>query len=649
MADLVPAPLGALCARLHSELSRGGPIFDLPARRFARAPEGLDLSVALHGRPCATPAGPAAGPHTQLAQNLVLGFLAGARIFELKTVQANDRLKIPRPCIDMRGPGYNVEWSQELSLEESLVEYVKGSMLIELLAGSGELGLPESFTRFAFDLSAGYDLAGLTSERVRTFLSGMRDARPIVDRLRREIPAAFGAARDLDFATGVARSVTLSTFHGCPPEQIEEMAGFLMEAYRFHVIVKLNPTLLGAGETRRIVHDVLGYADRVPEEVFAGDPGLGQAIDLTGRLSEKAASLGLSFGVKLTNTLVVENRGDFLPRGESRAYLSGPPLHVLAMQLVARFREAFGGTLPISFSGGVDRKNFPDAVAAGLVPVTACSDLLRPGGYGRMAGYLAELAARMQAAGARTIDAFVAATHRAAGGAPGASLAQARVENSRRYAARVLEEPRFASAAHAKPPRKVGRALEGFDCLSCDLCVPACPNDANFAFALPEGEIPIVLLRQERGGWQRRAAGSLRIAGARQFGNFADFCNDCGNCDVFCPEDGGPYVVKPRFYGSYAAFLHAKPRDGFHLERREGIDVVDARFGGRDFVLTVTEDGAIFAGDGFHLVFLAGDLDLPAQGVAGPEVDLTYFRLMDALRRSLLDGPGMNPVRAGAG
>jgi putative selenate reductase len=34
-----------------------------------------------------------------VAQNLVLSDIAGGRILELKTVQVNDRLKIPRPCI----------------------------------------------------------------------------------------------------------------------------------------------------------------------------------------------------------------------------------------------------------------------------------------------------------------------------------------------------------------------------------------------------------------------------------------------------------------------------------------------------------------------------------------------------------------------
>ena len=138
MAELVPVPLHALLRRAHHEFGRRRAIFDLPERKFRRRapPAGpvLDLSVPYAGTCAASPIGPAAGPHTQLAQNIALGWLAGARIFELKTIQIKDRLTLSRPCIDMATIGYNTEWSQELRLEDSLREYVKASMLLEILA-----------------------------------------------------------------------------------------------------------------------------------------------------------------------------------------------------------------------------------------------------------------------------------------------------------------------------------------------------------------------------------------------------------------------------------------------------------------------------------------------------------------------------------
>ena len=558
---------------MFRELERSEAIFDLPARKFVLGDARRDLAVRFHGQVAATPFGPAAGPNTQLAQNIVLSWLAGGRIVELKTVQVKDDLVIPRPCIDMQTVGYNVEWSQELKLEQSLEEYVKASMLIDMLVSSGRLPLAAGHTDVVFDMSVGYDLAGIRSGRVRAFVDGMRDAGAIIDRLRREIPAEHAALRDLPFPTRISDTLTLSTFHGCPPAEIERIVDFLLRDTGVHVIVKLNPMLLGPAETRRLLHDRLGYHDlRVPDRAFARDTTWAELTDFVGRLGETAAAHALGFGVKFTNTLIVENHRDFFPATERDMYLSGQPLHVLAVELVRRFRDEFGDRYPISFSAGVDRVNFPDVVALGVVPVTVCTDLLRPGGYARGRGYFVELTRRMREAGATTIEGFIlracghglAALERlgldgparercarafAAGGdlqeTAGEALyrrwvAEAALLNTRDYAARVVNAERYTRAGTARAPRKIGRHLRLFDCISCDKCVPVCPNDANFVFSLPPVEIPIVVLRHQNGEWRSRPAGSLLIREPRQFATFADFCNDCGNCDVFCPEDGGP-------------------------------------------------------------------------------------------------------------
>ena len=139
--------------------------------------------MAVHGHRVANPVGPAAGPHGQMAQNVLLSWLAGGRFIELKTVQLNDRLTIPRPCIDMQTVGYNVEWSQELRLAESLREYVKGSMLIDVARAEGLLGRPDDPARDepVLDLSVGYDLAGVRSPAVRSWIASMKDARAEVE------------------------------------------------------------------------------------------------------------------------------------------------------------------------------------------------------------------------------------------------------------------------------------------------------------------------------------------------------------------------------------------------------------------------------------------------------------------------------------
>src|SRR5262245_15665514 len=391
------------------EYEREGKVFDLPLRKFWHGDPALDTSVLFHGRRAANPVGPAAGPQDQMAQNVVLSWLAGSRILELKTVQVNDRLTIPRPCIDATNVGYNVEWSQELRLAESLREYVAGSMLLDVLRELNLLGRPSDPGKDAtiLDMSVGYDLAGIRSPEVRGWIEGMQDARGLVDRLRREIPDELRRFRDLDFTTALSDQITLSTFHGCPAGEIEGILRFLLEELGVHVTGKLNPTLLGREAVDGLLHDLLGYREvETRPEDFAKDLQWEQALELTDRLGERARALGRTFQVTFSNPLVVRNHRDFFPRGEAVMYLSGAPLHVVTLTLVEKYRKA-RPEVPISFSAGVDGQNFADCASLGFTPVTTCTDLLRPGGYGRLPRYLDNLETRMRELGVRTLADYV--------------------------------------------------------------------------------------------------------------------------------------------------------------------------------------------------------------------------------------------------
>ena len=677
MAKLIPYPFAALVTRAIRELEQRQAIFDLPVGRFYTGLPDRDLAVTFHGHAVSSPLGPAAGPHTQMAQNIVLSWLGGCRIMELKTVQIKDDLEIPRPCIDMRTVGLNAEWSQELKLEESLEEYVKGAMLIEMLRSSDGLQLDASRGPTVYDMSVGYDLAGIKSERVLEFIHGMTDARPHVDRLRRQIPQELARLGDLEFPTRISDTVTLSTFHGCPPGEIEQIIEFLLTELGLHCVIKFNPMLLGPDKGRQLLNEQLGYHDlRVPDSAFERDTTWDQAVEMMERLGRTAERLGLSLGVKFSNTLIVENTHGFLPASEPEVYLSGPPLHVLAMHLVGRFRQTFGDRFPISFAAGIDRQNFPDAVALGLVPITVCTDLLKKGGYGRLQGYYAELERRMAAVEATSIDDFILRgydqgeaaldkiglaaddpardeIHRAL--TEGSDLEQAAGEelharwvtatkllNTEHYVATVTQDPRYSRQQNSESPRKIGRHLQLFDCITCDLCVPVCPNDANFTFDLGREEIPIVKLERRAEDWNWRREGSLNLRERHQIGNFADFCNDCGNCDVFCPEDGGPYVMKPRFFRRADDWREQPPLDGFHLERLGEREIVRGRFEGREYRLEAEAGELTYSGEGFEIRFGEDD---PQERVTGhgPEVvDLTFGLIMNRLRRALLDPERVN-------
>ena len=669
MAKLVPIPFGLLVTRLFGELERRQTIFDLPARRFFARDPARDYSVEVHGHRASTPLGPAAGPHTQLAQNMVLSWLVGGRVLELKTVQVKDDLVIARPCIDMRTVGFNVEWSQELTLAESLEEYVKGSMLIAMLRASG---VAPSAGDTVLDMSVGYDLAGIRSERVGAFLAGMADARGLLDRLRREIPPPFARLRDLDYPTTLSDTLTLSTFHGCPPNEIERICAFLLEEAGLHVVVKLNPTLLGEEELHAILHERLGYRELgVPGPAFAKDARWEEVVGFVERLSARARAAGRGFGVKFTNTLIVENRERFLPASEKEMYLSGPPLHALAIALVRRFRRTFGDAHPISFSGGIDAANFPDAAALGLRPVTVCTDLLKPGGYGRASRYFGELASRMKAVSATDLETFGLLAYgkaeeallalalpeetalscrralregsdlrAAAGPAFSRWVSEARLRGTEAYVDRVLENPRYAASHNAVPPKKVGSRLKLFDCLTCDKCIPVCPNDANFTLAVRGGDIPVERLVPTEAGFALERSGVLVLKQPRQIANQADACNDCGNCDVMCPEDGGPYLLKPRFFGSVEALLASPALDGMAFERKGSLLAMHARFEGRLFVVESGGESLRYRGEGFEVSLDLKDPAGTASGRAEGPVDLTWLRIMERVREALVrEGP----------
>ncbi|HHC07448.1 MAG TPA: 4Fe-4S dicluster domain-containing protein [Actinobacteria bacterium] len=555
---LTPLPLDLLLRRIAVEWETRRRIFDLPSARIWRRPDDVDLSIDFLGRRAASPVGPAAGPHTQMAQNIVLAWLGGARLFELKTVQVLDELEIARPCIDMETVGYNIEWSQELRVAESLEEYVKAWMILEILRRwepLGELLGPDPGPH-VFDLSVGYDLAGISGEKVAGFIESMRDATAEIDRLRPLVAGPFAAFADLDFPSRIADTVTLSTFHGCPPDEIDAITRHLMDRHGLDVVVKLNPTLLGYEQVDAILHDVLGYDEiRLSREAFDADLQMDRAVELIGDLRDHARRTGRRFGIKLTNTLVVENHKGFLP--DDPMYLSGPPLHVISSTLLdALVRRLPGvlrlpgqdGDVQVSFSAGVTKENLADTLAMGVAPATMSTDLLKPGGYGRLKPMLGALEKELRAAGVADLEAWRRLRLEAArsGGHrdPVDAHVQAMLHGD--------ERARYAKDG-LKPPRRVDHALAMWGCVACNLCVTVCPNDAVLKVPTPD---------------------DADVEGRWQYLVFAELCNECGNCMVFCPEDGDPAQVKPRLFFDPDRFAAA---DGQRfLVRREPLRFVAA-------------------------------------------------------------------------
>jgi len=563
-APLTPMSMAALLQRIEHEWTTRKKIFDLPTARIWKPEDDIDLSFEFLGRRCATPVGPAAGPHSQLAQNIVLSWLGGSRLFELKTVQILDELEIARPCIDMQTIGYNIEWSQELKIPQSLTEYVKASMLIEMLQQWEPLAehVGPNPGPWVFDMSVGYDLAGISTPEVASFIGGMADATAEVNALRSEIASsggAFAAMADMDFTTQISDTLTLSTFHGCPPNEIESITKHLIDEHDLDVIVKLNPTLLGYERVAAIVNDALGYADvSVKQDAFDEDLQFDRGIELIGELNEYAKARHHRFGIKLTNTLVVNNTKQWMP--EDTMYLSGPPLHVLASSLLVELQNALPGLLAVpghdgeimvSFSAGVTKDNMADTIAMGVNPATVCSDLLKPGGYGRLQPMLRELAKAIRDSGAHNLTDWRQACQKetVAGGHPSTAA---------KHVDAILHpdgvEP-YHLRGNEKLPRAVDHDLEMFGCVACNFCVTVCPNDAFFSILTPD--------------WLKEDLGDG--AGRQQYMVLSELCNECGNCMTFCPEEGDPAVIKPRLYTDADLFAQRSSQGQSFLLSADGV------------------------------------------------------------------------------
>lgn len=563
--------LDALLTRIDHEWETRNKIFDLPTARYWSPDPEIDLGFEFLGRHCASPIGPAAGPHSQLAQNIVLSWLGGGRLFELKTVQILDELEIARPCIDMQTIGYNIEWSQELRIPQSLTEYAKASMLLEILRNWSPLHehIGVDSGSYVFDMSVGYDLEGISTPEVAAFIRGMRDAGAEIEALRAEIPEPFAEFRDFEFSTHLADTLTLSTFHGCPPDEIESITKHLIDVHDLDVIVKLNPTLLGYETVAAIVNDELGYDDvHVKEQAFADDLQFDRGIELIGELNQYAKDRGHRFGIKLTNTLVVNNAKQWMP--EDTMYLSGPPLHVVSSSLLDKLADALphtfdipghDGDIMVSFSAGVTKENLADTIATGVNPATVCSDLLKPGGYGRLAPMLKALTANVRESGTTNLRDWKDKRLEAA-------VAAGFDSTSRQYVASLRSEGGqiYAAVENAKMPREVDHELEMFGCVACNFCITVCPNDAFFSITTPDA------LKASLGDG----------AGRQQYFVLSELCNECGNCMTFCPEDGDPAMVKPRLFTDPAVFAE-RGGQGFLLGP-DGLEARDVDAGAADTV-----------------------------------------------------------------
>lgn len=478
------------------------------------------------------PIGLAAGPHTQLAGNIVAGYAAGANIFELKTVQVlqGKALGISKPCIDVGYEVYNTEWSTELKISEARDEYIKAYLLISVLSKMFQL---KTMDKIQFIASVGYDLKGIQSEIIDDFLMSMKHAKETEEwkkdiayikqycqenskagyknveagqadttnqtriETNQQVPRAQEESllspediAQIEANDVIADTVTLSTMHGCPRSEIQEIATYLMKEKGMNTFIKLNPTLLGEERIAEILR-TKGYEDiEVAHAIFDVDMTKDMALELIHQLKQIAVDAHKVFGIKLTNTLPVKNKREHL-KGETM-YLSGMPLYPIAIEVAYEIAKRLEDDIPISYSGGIHLENVKQVLGAGIAPITVSSLILKPGGYKN----LTKLMERTKEAKPQKLD--VAAL-------------KALVDEARENKVYDYQTVRTFKL----------RADYTSYCGKCNNCVDVCPNRAN-------------------------VAGSIN--GKKYVIHLDSLCNECGACKCQCIMGHEPYKEKLTVY-----------------------------------------------------------------------------------------------------
>ncbi len=459
MSDIMkPVGLKKLLNWIIKEYERTGMIFGIPQEKIFH--KRKDSSFQIFGEKCETALGPAAGPHTQQAENIVAAYLTGARFFELKTVQILDKLDIDKPCIDAHDEGYNTEWSTELTVEQAFAEYVKAWFLLHIL--DQMLDLSKNGERnFVFNMSVGYDLEGIKDKKVDDFIENLKDAsqNPFFLKCKSELKEMIVAKEIPDISNPdfvemispkISNSITLSTMHGCPPEEQQNICKYLLTEKKLHTFLKMNPTLLGYDFVKN-TFEKLGFSQiTLKEESFTEDMQYPDAVQMLKILRKLAEKENLDFGVKLSNTLAVVNDQGILPTDEM--YMSGRALFPLTINLVRKLSAEFDGNLAISFSGGANLRNIKDILECGIRPITMATELLKPGGYSRLK-QIAELLEE------NFTDSFPD------------KIDQEKLD---RLAKNISSDPKYWKATKSDASMKIKKNLPRFDCFVAP-CKEACP------------------------------------------------------------------------------------------------------------------------------------------------------------------------------
>ncbi len=245
-----PISMEQLTDWVFDELESKDSIFGVPRSAFF-VPDPADrFRVDLYGTTLETPFGVAAGPHTQMAQNIIVSWLVRRSLHRAQDGPDARRAR-GRQALHRRGGR---------GLQRRVVAGAQGLRVVRRVPARLGAASTRSIASWAsratrpgviFNMSVGYNLEGIRRPNVQWYLDTMADASAYLPTYLEIVAARCPESRAMEVPSRVSDTITLSTMHGCPPDEIERISLYLLEERKLHTSVKCNPTLLGAGPRAR--------------------------------------------------------------------------------------------------------------------------------------------------------------------------------------------------------------------------------------------------------------------------------------------------------------------------------------------------------------------------------------------------------------
>lgn len=436
-------------------------IFDIPEKLFYRHWYHKTLYTEKYGKTLHNPIGLASGPLTQLAQNIITGWLCGARVIELKTIQPDANTQVLKPSIHIADVAIHTEATHEMEPEAAYEQFLNAWIIIHILHHKLFMGHkgPDSIGTI-FVMSLGYTLTDIRSEKIQWFIEKMMNCNIEKHEKIKQLKSIYPAIEKIDIPDEISNAFTINTFPGCSAREIEYACKFLMIDKKLHPTVKLDPILMGYNSVQAILESENSFDIELSDEKIQESINYLDALKLIDNLQSTAREMELELTIKLSNGLMCKNPSRRIPSGAAHVYLTGNALHPIAVNLAAKMQSKYGGMLNMSFSGGADCFNIANLLMSGFSTVTVCTDLLKPGGYGRLHQYFQELATIFSNYQVKTIKELILKSASSYG------VKESAAENLMNYAIKTLNDQAYKRNDNFGNSINGKQKLEKYDCIS---------------------------------------------------------------------------------------------------------------------------------------------------------------------------------------